>query len=367
MSEETKIDVEDPPVAIEKNATEHDGDDEEFTAGEPEEQPDLIENVETETETVVQAEGEANVTTNQETESDPEGPSGEDLLEAFPYREQPLEEPTIDDDAVLNSPTGSPAPPTYDTIDETTRREIHAKLRAYENRRRSAYTAKLESSCLYWRSFRDLLRASVHETARAERMVLGTAMANKAYAESMHASYEDVLLDDRGVMVNDPKKQKRLLDTRSMQAYEVAPLGKTEDGGKRATVRVSDERKNNMLFLLIESQQEIAVKFGENAETLGAEIATEIADLRKALAAKVTEIQLLGDTIIGELEKTEVEVTEAWGKQVDFLCVLVHLSSLAHKVSYRVILFHGNQINGWIQFGNQHATSCRCRGSITQK
>jgi hypothetical protein len=238
------------------------------------------------------------------------GPLTDAMLEACPYRE---DEDSQDD---LHLPAGpNISPPTYDVIDETSRRDIHSKLRAYEHRRRTAYSTKLESSSLYWRSFRDLLRASVHETARAERMVMGTAIANKIYAESMQASYEDAFLDDRGATVNDPKKQKKLLEIRSALPYDIAPINKNEDG-KRLTVKVSEQRKINMLHTLIESQHEIATKFGENAQTLSAEIATEISELRKTLALKVLEIQQLGDTIIGELEKTEVEVTQAWGECV---------------------------------------------------
>lgn len=286
------------------------------------------------------------------------GPETDAMLEACPYRED--EEPQDD----LHLPAGPPmSPPTYDIIDETSRRDIHSKLRAYEHRRRTAYSTKLESSSLYWRSFRDLLRASVHETARAERMVLGTAIANKIYAESMQASYEDAFLDDRGGMVNDPKKQKKLLDIRSSLPYDMAPINKNEDG-KRLTVKVPEQRKTNMLHNLIESQQEIATKFGENAQTLSAEIATEISDLRKALAVKVMEIQQLGDTIIGELEKTELEVTQAWGECV---CYLFEFSPYFRScllntslVFYRGLLCHGDEIDERIQYFNRSATPRWC-------
>jgi len=308
MSTEEQAEGEETRDEATTNGLSEDIDDEQFTATEPDE-PSVADPVTTED---IAPEADLAVTggLDEKTQEAPEAPNAEDMLNAFPYREQALGE-TTPERAHSLPPSPSFSPPRYESIGESDRRAIHSKLRAYENRRRMAYTTKLESSSLYWRSFRELLSASVHETARAERMVLGTAMANKAYAESMQASYDDVFLDDRGAIVNDLKKQKKLLDIRSIQAYDVAPIGKTEEG-KRFTVKVPEERKSNMLHTLIESQLEISSKFGENAETLGAEIATEISDLRKALAAKVTEINLIGDTIIGELEKTETEVSDAW-------------------------------------------------------
>ena len=312
MSTEEQAEGEETRDEATTNGLSEDIDDEQFTATEPDE-PSVADPVTTED---IAPEADLAVTggLDEKTQEAPEAPNAEDMLNAFPYREQALGE-TTPERAHSLPPSPSFSPPRYESIGESDRRAIHSKLRAYENRRRMAYTTKLESSSLYWRSFRELLSASVHETARAERMVLGTAMANKAYAESMQASYDDVFLDDRGAIVNDLKKQKKLLDIRSIQAYDVAPIGKTEEG-KRFTVKVPEERKSNMLHTLIESQLEISSKFGENAETLGAEIATEISDLRKALAAKVTEINLIGDTIIGELEKTETEVSDAWGKVI---------------------------------------------------
>lgn len=205
---------------------------------------------------------------------------------------------------------------SYFTVDDKTRHFIHSKLRAYESRRRSTYTGKLESSSLYWRSFRDLLNTSLHETARAERLVLGTARANAIYSDSMLASYEDNLVDDKGGMVTDPKKRSKLLEVRSTQDYPVAPLSPMsgDTPARRRNSSMTEERKDNMLSSLINSQAILADKFGNNSKALETEIASELTQLRMELESKTGTIQEIGDAIIAELETTELEVTKAWGE-----------------------------------------------------
>ena len=59
--------------------------------------------------------------------------------------------------------------------------DIYEKLKEYETKRRSVYSSKLDSMSLYWKSYKDLLSASLHETGRAERLVLGTCQAHHTY------------------------------------------------------------------------------------------------------------------------------------------------------------------------------------------
>ena len=246
-------------------------------------------------------------------------------------------------------PFAGPSVPmtSYFTVDNKTRQFIHSKLRAYESRRRSAYTAKLESSSLYWRSFRDLLSASIHETGRAERLVLGTARANATYADAMQASYEDTLIDDRGALVLDPKKRNKLLVVRSQQDYAVAPSVTTKDSaGRTRTPALTEERRNNMLSRLIDSQQIVADKFGENSKQLESEIASELKQLRVDLESKVLTIREIGDAIISELETTELEVSQAWGTCILDVRFLLFKPICTHLVSdscLRFLLFDSYQ------------------------
>jgi hypothetical protein len=253
-----------------------------------------------------------------------------------------------------DSKTPVPAGPavpldSYFTVDNKTRQFIHSKLRAYESRRRSAFTAKLESSSLYWRSFRDLLAASIHETSRAERLVLGTARANATYADAMQASYEDTLIDDRGAMVLDQKKRNKLLVVRSGQDYAVAPTNVMGEGAMRTrSVALTEERRNNMLSRLIDSQQIVADKFGENSKQLESEIASELKHLRVDLENKFVAIREIGDAIISELEATEAEVSQAWGRFMSNLYIfgLLSMVSLKHDAffpCYRFVLFDSCQ------------------------
>jgi hypothetical protein len=58
----------------------------------------------------------------------------------------------------------------------------------------------------------------------------------------------------------------------------------------------------------------LAKKFGENAKEMEEEIASELTRMRIELEKKVAGIHIPGDAILAELEKTEAEVSEAWGK-----------------------------------------------------
>lgn len=198
-------------------------------------------------------------------------------------------------------------PPPFEAVNPKSRASVHDKLRAYESRRRTNFQNKLESSSLYWRSFRDLLQSSVHETARAERLVLGAAKAHQAYAEAMQASYEDGFLDKRNNVVLLKKQQKRLSDQRvetTTSPDKTLPIMAATD----------EERKANMLTSIMEAQHDLAKKFGENAREMEEEIASEVTQMRIELEKKVAGIHLPGDAILAELEKTEAEVSEAWGK-----------------------------------------------------
>lgn len=225
-------------------------------------------------------------------------------------QDEEMDEITVDSESQQqggDSPTEekkSAPPPPFEAINPKTRASVHDKLRAYESRRRTTFQSKLESSSLYWRSFRDLLQSSVHETARAERLILGTARAHRSYAQAMQASYEDGFLDKRGQVVLDPKRQKRLAEQRGLEGNKtVQPMALT-----------AEERKANMLTSIMEAQLSLSKQFGENAQEMEDEIATEVTKQRVELEQKVAGIRVLGDAILLELEQTEAEVSEAWGK-----------------------------------------------------
>ena len=282
--------MEEPEVEVESVVTEEP---EPEVMEEPEEEASEASEEETEKPTA-QAEGDTVV----ENEAAAEGMEGHDL-----------EEIPVDDSSQQGGDSSKEVKvPPFRAIDPKSRTSVHDKLRAYENRRRTSFQAKLESSSLYWRSFRDLLQSSIHETARAERLVLGTAKAQMAYANAMQASYEDGFLDNKGQVILEQKRQRRLSEQR------IEGANTSIGSPSKSAILSAEERKANMLTTIMEAQLALARKFGENAKELEEEIASELTNLRQELEAKVNGINNLGDAILSELEKTETEISEAWGK-----------------------------------------------------
>jgi hypothetical protein len=201
-------------------------------------------------------------------------------------------------DAATSSSIAKPSIATRKTSESAiTRQGLHERLRAYEARRRLAYASKFDSSSLYWKSFRDLLTASVQETGRAQRLVLGTSRAHQLYADAMQAMYEDVFLDEKGNVILRAKQQKRLQTRR-----------------KKPAKKGSDPKKSSILTEIREAQHVMAERFGENAKNMDVEIAEEIGQLLEELKKLFSSMEALGNAILTELEKTEQEVAEAWGK-----------------------------------------------------
>ena len=177
------------------------------------------------------------------------------------------------------------------------------KLREYEMKRRLAYASKYDSMALYWKSHRDLLSASLQETGRAQRLVLGSSRAHQLYSNAMTAMHQDVFLDEKGNVTNE-KQQKRLATSRKKNLRRI-PSNRTED--------TSEQEDISLLKEVRESHLTMAKLFGENARNMDEEISQEIGELLVSLKENFGKIESLGSSILEELEKTEEEVTKAWG------------------------------------------------------
>ena len=222
-----------------------------------------------------------------------------------------------------------------------------SKLRAYEAARRSAYRTKLASSSLYWRSFRELLHASIEETERAEQILKASAESNTAYAISLRAAHNDTL-DEQGRPVVDPKKRKKLMEGRERRREKASagPAGtlltslesETDDGKSKTAaaavskLRVPDKsfsgRGNGILDALVESQGVMADRFAEYAKYVYDEAVPEIVEIRQALVMEVTLMEKMGDAIQEDLDAAEREVHDAWG---ECAVVFIFMFGLCHS------------------------------------
>lgn len=183
--------------------------------------------------------------------------------------------------------------------------EIYDKLREYEARRRLAYSAKYDSISLYWKSYCDLLSAGLRETSRAQRIVLGTSHAYLMYAEAMVAISEDTFLDDKGNITNG--KQKKMVA--SGRKRLVGITSKSSEAAKDALSVLKEIR---------EAQGVLAERFEESSKNMDEEIAAAIGQLLDTVREAFVTIERLGSSILTELERTEQEVTQAWGTFRDY-------------------------------------------------
>jgi hypothetical protein len=190
----------------------------------------------------------------------------------------------------------------------------HAKMRAYECRRRASYEKKLKSSILYWKSFRDLLYKSLEETRRAEGIVRATAHANKVYGDHMMCIFENALEWD-GTPILDTKRKKQVMEERAAREKE-----QTTGASEKSKLQMGEaaynelvEQRSTLVHTLIASNSDIGERYRENAKAMFNEILPKFTSLRKELENEIRDIKKLGDFLITEMTKSFADVNSIWG------------------------------------------------------
>jgi hypothetical protein len=209
--------------------------------------------------------------------------------------------------------------------DPTLRIQVHNDLIAWESKRRSEMSHQLDFNREQWKAAREILSDGVEEVEFAERLVLGFAKAGTMFADALQAMYDDKLLDDAGNSVTFSFLQNRLQMKRSAQEYSIentATASSAAEGGQSA-----------LLNFVIESQLSLARDFRANAQHMEEEIGPEVSDLRAEIQASSRQLETLGDSIMAELKRSEIEVKNIWGR-FETSSVFVVLGSLSHSPAF---------------------------------
>ena len=191
--------------------------------------------------------------------------------------------------------------------DPTLRTQVHNDLLGWESRRRSDLSNDLEFNRAKWKAAREILRDGLEEVERVKRMVLGFAKAGYVFADALQAMYDDKLLDDAGNTVTTSFFQNRLAKQRTGVEYSIenasATLASSDAGGT-----------SSLLNSIIESQRALAKMFRDSSKYMEEEIFLEMSEISTEIQTRARKLISLGDNMLAELKRSEIEVTNIWGE-----------------------------------------------------
>lgn len=231
-----------------------------------------------------------------------------------------------------------------DPTDAVRRRRAatHARLRAYESKRRMAYESKLQSSSLYWHAFRSLMHDSLLETQKADILVRGWTRAAESYGASMASIGEWCIDEKEGAPIVDESKKKKFLERAKAGAAGSghnersttgsgggSGVGASGAGTATSVVAMGDhygkkgvplvmtdfyreENCGSMIYSLADSAASVSDRHAEMTRRMNDEVLPELASLLSHLKSEVVFMERLGDSIMKELESAEEEVCGAW-------------------------------------------------------
>jgi hypothetical protein len=216
---------------------------------------------------------------------------------------------------------------SYPGSDPTLRIQVHNDLIAWESKRRSEKSELLGYYVEKWQATRSLLQEGLEEVEFAERFVSGFAKAGVIFSDSTRAVCDDKMLDDSGNTVSNSFLQNRLYKKRNLQTqeYSIDTQDPTAESGQSA-----------LLNSILEAQLEIANSFRDCSLHVENEILPELRELLAEMQAEAKEFATLGDSIVGELKRSEIELKNIWGKFfVSFSLLCGHWTCVFTDVFFR--------------------------------
>ena len=185
-----------------------------------------------------------------------------------------------------------------------------SELREFEASRRSKNKQDLDSSSLYWKSFRRLLQDAMEETERARSIVAARAHIDREYARSLEAIGSGDLDDDSRPIAAGGKKKAASRQNADQHRKSVSVLRT----GKEGLLESRPESALGMLSSVVRTHVDHAVRYRENASVITKEILPILSGLCESLVKEVGKIEIYGNALLLELEASEMKVKEAWGR-----------------------------------------------------
>jgi len=176
---------------------------------------------------------------------------------------------------------------------------VFVRLKISEFQRRKTYASMLDDACTTWTHYIELLDSGVQEVARAERLVVGTAVADQAFATALRAIAHDAFLDDDYNVIPEDGQQQDFIQHR--QPHENMPT-------------------DPVLTSLMKADAKMAQRFDELSGYSGiGNVGPELAIFRQELEGEVEEVKRIGKALMNgmptlEMKSTEKATQRAWSK-----------------------------------------------------
>jgi len=215
----------------------------------------------------------------------------------------------VEDGAVVDDEEDTT--PVIDMTDEM-RSEIYHKLFKFESVRRAQYADSMAQCESDWRACLEAMQAGIFETARAERGILGAALASQAYSDAMQAIYDDTYIDDEGDIVLNQMVRNRLSRARQKEEEDNVETQLTSPTKDQRFMMAESVARVKLLDDLVDASANLAAKFDENATSVSDQVVAEMTDLRKQLKVQMLSVKKRGDTLVREMKRAEREVLISW-------------------------------------------------------
>lgn len=199
--------------------------------------------------------------------------------------------------------------------DPTMRIQVHNDLIAWESKRRTDIQERLEHLKEWWQELRGVTHKGMEEMEFVMRFMAGFSKAGTLFANCTQDIYDDKSLDDTGNAVNNSFLQGRLYKKRTAQELTIeAPAENTTSSNLAVVADSEGGQSSTLLSSILAAQLSIAQNFRDTSSHIDEEILPEMQDLQASIARSAKEYERMGDNMLSELKRSEIELKSIWGK-----------------------------------------------------
>jgi hypothetical protein len=181
--------------------------------------------------------------------------------------------------------------------DPALRIQGHDQLMRFESRRRSEMALQLDIQGERWNAAKDITKDAISSIESVERLVIGFAKAGKIFAGNLRATSEDKLIDEKGEIATSSYTQNRLSKQRESS-------NEMDTGSALSSA-------------IMECQSVLANQaqcFDDNSQQMLGLVLPQVVELKANVREKAKEVEILGESIIEDMKKSENDVITIWSK-----------------------------------------------------